>query len=75
VERTVDNVKASQRATRMAIERAPDDFRSWFLASTLAGQMGQTEAAANYAARVRQLAPLLLLRLREFDSETPTGGD
>ena len=69
VERSVDNTEAAARAAREAIERSPDDFRLWLLASVLAGSGEQPNGGISYAVRASQLAPTLLLRLPEFATD------
>ena len=66
VERTVDNVEAAQLAAREGIERAPNDFRGWILASNLQSQEGASLQSTVYAARALALAPLLIPRVGEF---------
>lgn len=73
VERSVDNSEAAARAAREAIERAPEDFRAWLLASAIATPNGRPVAGLKYAIRAYELAPNLLLRLREFAPELSPG--
>ena len=57
---------AALYAAREGIERAPDDFRGWILASNLQTQEGNVLPSAVYAARALSLAPLLIPRAGEF---------
>jgi len=71
IEQTVDNLPAARRAALEAIERSPDDFRSWLLLSNIDFANGDIEAAGNYATRSVRLAPLVLQRLDEFVPSGP----
>ncbi|HET6832073.1 MAG TPA: hypothetical protein VFH44_12075, partial [Solirubrobacterales bacterium] len=47
---------------RRAIELAPDDFRSWIIASSIAGELGDGGSLAAYGERALRLAPLIVPR-------------
>jgi hypothetical protein len=70
IEQGVGNIEAARAATVAAIDRAPDDFRTWILASQLSIQAGHSKAGAAYAQRAVSLAPTLLGRITEFVPET-----
>ena len=73
VEQAAGNSEASLRATEMAIDRSPDDFRSWLLASVLHGEIGDQQAAVAYANRAVILAPLVLPRVAIEPGAAPVG--
>lgn len=63
VEKAAGNMEASRVAVSRAIELSPDDFRSWLLASTIAGELGAEAAFTAYAERAVELAPLVVPRV------------
>lgn len=71
IERSVDNLAASQRAAEEAIERSPDDFRNWALLALVEAADGNFLAGSNHGLRSIALAPLLLERLEQFVPSGP----
>lgn len=63
IEQAAGNVDASRRAVAEAIDRSPDDFRGWLLASDLEAQLGNDGATDAYAIKAVGLAPLVLPRV------------
>lgn len=62
IEKAGGNMDAGRVAAARAIELAPDDFRSWLLASSIAGELGDIPSLAAYAERALVLAPLVVPR-------------
>ena len=62
IEQAAGNVDGARRAVAEAIDRSPDDFRAWLLASNLEVQLGDERAVAAYGSRAVSLAPLVLPR-------------
>ncbi|KAA0265208.1 MAG: hypothetical protein EDQ89_13415, partial [Acidobacteria bacterium] len=56
VEKAAGNMEAGRVAISRAIELSPDDFRSWLLASTIAGELGAEAVFTAYAERALELA-------------------
>jgi len=63
VEKAAGNMEAGRVAVSRAIELSPDDFRSWLLVSTIAGELGAEAAFTAYAERAVELAPLVVPRI------------
>jgi hypothetical protein len=73
-ERSVGNIAAARLDVTAAIERRPDDFRAWYLASTLPGDP-KARAPFSYGLRSVMLAPSLWARISEFAVDaSPSGG-
>jgi hypothetical protein len=74
IEQAAGNLDAARRDTAMAIEKTPEDFRLWLLATILSGQVDEQQIAAAYSNRALTLAPQVLPRvLRALQAQADSG--